>query len=1130
MNNSWEQQLEKKIANQYKKGNILKKYAGSFPPGYQDDFTVSMAITDIEYMEKLNSDNQLELKFYLSKGEGDEPLHLRIYQWSKPIALADILPMLENLGLRTLTERPHEIEVTDHPSIWISDFTVSYKRGELDLHKVQPVFQEAFKNIYAGKIANDGFNKLILAALLSWRETMLLRAYAKYLHQVGFRFSQSYIEDALIDNPDITVLLIQLFVILHNPHAKQKTKKAITIETEIFSALSNVKSLDEDKIIRRLVELIKATLRTNFFQLDEHGAPKSYIALKLNSRQIPELPKPIPLYEIFIYSPRFEGIHLRNTKVARGGIRWSSRLEDFRTEILGLMKAQTVKNAVIVPSGAKGGFVLKQAAALTSRESLQAEVITCYKLFISGLLDITDNLINKKIIKPQQVVCYDDDDPYLVVAADKGTATFSDIANEISAQYNFWLADAFASGGSTGYDHKKLGITARGSWESIKRHFREIDLDINKDAITTVGIGDMSGDVFGNGMLYHKNIKLVAAFDHRHIFLDPNPKLEAAYKERQRLFKLSASSWADYDNKLISTGGGVYARTLKSIPVSPEMQAILGINDKSLAPNELIQAILRAPVELLFNGGIGTYVKASTETNVDVGDRTNDYCRVNGAELRCKIVGEGGNLGFTQLGRVEFALKGGVINTDFIDNSAGVDCSDHEVNLKLLLNSVVAEKKLTLKARNTLLASLSEDVANLVINDNYEQALVMSYSAFDAKKYISLHSNYLQELETQGIIDRQIEFLPNSKALLERKKNGLGLTRPELAILLEYTKIYIKHAILASDLPEDTYISHVFNSAFPASLHKKYASAMLKHPLRRDIIATQLSNQMVNRMGFTFVYRLQMETGATIAEIVKAYTVSAHIFNAFELQKLIESLDYKVPLAEQYDMLYSVRQLINLSTRWFLHGTHLQGNLANLISHYAERIKILEVLTPNLMSGATKKYLTDLKLRFIEAGVPAKVAQHIATYRAIYTSLNIIEVSTRHKFDLERTAKVYYAAGEKVNLLWFRDQISNDSRDGHWNVLARLTLRDELDIAQRAITFAIMQTDRQEKDIRKLINKWISNNKRALNRWDRLLAMLHASTNVDYTMFFIAMRELIGLILTSHKGESAANPRKDLIS
>lgn len=1118
---TWKDQLQNELTQQYgkKKGTLLsKKYGQGFPVSYIDNYDVEVARHDINYLEKLSEQNTLEICFYVAPNETENPLYLRLFQWKKSIPLSDILPILENFDLRTENATPHKITLAnDDQIVWINDFSVRYKQAAFEIAKIRDLFQAAFSMVYFGLSENDGFNKLVLGASLSWREIIILRTYAKYLLQLDFPFSQIFIEKTLANNASVTKDLVELFKVCHDPaRAKTAKTKINNLEEQILQKLELIPSLDEDRIIRHMFDLIKATLRTNYFQqtAKDHKT-KEYLALKLNSRAIPELPLPIPLYEIFIYSPRFEAIHLRNAKVARGGIRWSDRHEDFRTEILGLMKAQIVKNSVIIPSGAKGGFILKKVPPWATREMLQNEVLHCYKSFIRGLLDLTDNIKEGKLIPPDNIICYDDADPYLVVAADKGTATFSDVANGISKEYDFWLSDAFASGGSAGYDHKKIGITARGAWESVKRHFRELEIDLEKSNITVIGIGDMSGDVFGNGMIYSKRIKLIGAFDHRHIFVDPDPDPEISYYERLRLFNLPISSWEDYNNKLISKGGGVFKRSLKSITLTPGMKQALCVQEDTLTPNALIRVLLKAPVDLLFNGGIGTYVKSSQENQLDVGDRSNEHCRINANELRCKVVGEGGNLGFTQRGRVEFALNKGLINTDFIDNSAGVDCSDHEVNLKILLDNEVHGRKLTHKKRNELLVSLTQEVAELVLKDNYYQALALSFSAFSAKKDIGLHTSYLKELETQDILNRQVEFLPNDKELVERKTAAIGLTRPELAVLLAYTKMHISHEILNSNLPEDSYLNQIIETAFPNSIRKKYQTAIHNHWLKRDIIATQLSNEIVNNMGITFVYQTQIETGASVAEIIRAYTVASVIFETNQLQRIIESLDFQLPLSEQFDIITNIRNLMILATRWFLRGNRLKANLKNLIDHYSRPIKLLEKLIPDLMGGFTKQYLISLTKKFLKAGIPQEVAQRIATYRAIYTALNIIEVATNNKFDLVKTAQIYFTSGERMHLLWFRDQIASDSRKDQWHTLTRLALRDELDFAQRALTVAIMKVNKKEPHVPKLIEQWVNNNQRILTRWDNLLSMLHSSPSIEYAMFFIVIREFIQLINTS---------------
>ncbi|MBA2657004.1 MAG: NAD-glutamate dehydrogenase [Tatlockia sp.] len=1108
---SWDEKLEELIKGRYNSkisAGLVLKYINSLPTNYKDEFSPKIALKDFHYLEKLTAINQLEIIFY-SIPKQEHSLHLRLYLWQEPMFLSDILPIFDNFNLRIYSAQTYSLKSAADKSLWICDFAVSYgQTNQLKIKAIAKLFKEAFTIVYFGFAENDGFNKLILGAELEWREVLILRCYAKYFHQINTRYSQIFIEKTLVKNSDLAHCLVELFQEKHNP-ANKKREKSLVLESKILETLDTVQSLDEDRIIRHILNLIKATLRTNFYQKNEANKPKEYLAIKLDSKAILDMPFPQPLYEIFVYTSQFEGIHLRSSKVARGGIRWSERTEDFRTEILDLMHAQTIKNSIIIPSGAKGGFVIKSQP--DTREALQAEIVRCYKLFISGLLDLTDNIQDQGLIHPKQVVCYDDYDPYLVVAADKGTAAFSDLANTISAQYQFWLGDAFASGGSTGYDHKKMGITARGAWESAKRHFLELNIDLSKSDITVVGIGDMSGDVFGNGMIYSDRIKLVAAFDNRHIFIDPAPEPKISYKERVRLFNLPLSSWEDYQAQIISPGGGVFKRSEKAIKLSPQIKDLLKIANNSLAPDDLIRAILKAPVQMLYNGGIGTYVKANAETNLEVGDRTNDWCRVNGDELQTQVVVEGGNLGFTQLGRIEFALKGGLINTDSIDNSAGVDCSDHEVNLKILLNSQIAIGKLTEKKRNKLLADATNEVAKLVLNDNYEQALLISYSAFRSKSNLSLHVEFIKNMISQGLIDPGIDFIPDNKKMLERKAAGIGLTRPELAVLIAYTKIGINKNILTTNLPEEPLLMQIEKTAFPKSICKKYCIGMDNHPLRRDIVATQLSNRIVNEMGITYVYRLQKEMGASIEEIIRAHTLASCIYKTEELQELILSLNFKIPLNTQYEMLYYIRYLVSIATRWFLNSNYLQENLEDVVKRFSPHIKTLEKLTPQLMGGLTKQYLEKLTEEFLALGIPTEKAYRIATYRTMYSALNIIEISLKNNFELVRTTKMYYVVGERFNLLWFRDQIGHDNREGHWNTLSRLTIRDELDLAQRELTIAILNLDPLEMDANRLVDEWINCNQRIFAHWETLLEQLHSTNNVDYPMIFIAMRELIRL-------------------
>lgn len=1127
---TWTEQLKTTLIKKHgqSKGNaFFKTFGNAFSKYYIDRHDPNIALLDIARIEKLSADHPIEVAFYEYTDNTSTTLHLRLFKWQSQIPLADIVPLFDNFGLRILHDEADWINGEGQQKIYLNDFVVTSDRA-FSIDKIKPLFQEAFSKTYFHLSENDGFNRLIINAELSIQEITLLRSYAKYLKQIGFHSSQQCIENTLAKHATITQQLIQLFFARHDPStAKTRESHCNTLITAIENALNNVISLDEDRVLRTFMTLIIATIRTNYFQLNAQKEKKHYLSFKFKSDNIPDLPLPVPLFEIFVYAYHFEGIHLRSDKVARGGIRWSDRLEDFRTEVLGLMKAQKVKNAVIVPSGAKGGFVLKhQDNQSKSREEMIKNVICCYQDFIRGLLDITDNIIDKKIIPPKNVVIHDDEDPYLVVAADKGTSTFSDIANALAAEYQFWLGDAFASGGSRGYDHKKMGITARGAWESIKRHFRDLSIDINKENITVIGLGDMSGDVFGNGMIYSKKIKLIAAFDHRHIFIDPDPNPETSYEERLRLFSLPTSSWEDYNAALISKGGGVFKRQVKSIPLSLQMCKVLDISETSLAPNELIKAILRAPVDLLYNGGIGTYVKASTENHIEVGDRANDTTRINGEEIRAKVIGEGGNLGFTQLGRVECAMTGCLINTDFIDNAAGVDCSDHEVNVKILLEEETRHDRLTQKKRDQLLTSLTQEVAALVLQDNASQALIMSFSKFHAVNNLSLHIDYIKELEAIGLLNRKVEYLPDTKKLLERKASGGSLTGPELAVLLAYSKINLKQQILKSDLPEDSFLQDIQETAFPPTICKKYKAEIEKHQLRRELFATQMSNHIINHMGLTFIFRLQIETGQTIENIVRAFIVASSIFSSHEIQKSIVALDFKIDVSTQYNMLFHIRHLINLSTRWFLRNHYIRHELASCIDKFKTDVKTLIKWVPTLMGGYTRQYLGEITSQFFNMGLSKELAEQIGTYRAIYSTLNIIDVSRKHNFDLVKTAKVYFEAGERFNLIWFRDQIAQDQREGHWQALARLTLRDDLDIAQRRLTLAILESDPKTKDTKELITAWQHTHKIPLSRWDNVLAQLHASTSTDYSMFFIASRELLDIIESTYHAKKPPTAKK----
>ena len=888
----WNDNLHEAIRRQsgYEHANrILDRYRDAFPGSYRDEFSVTQAVLDIQRIEHLEGlartqTGPANINAVLTCRTRRRDAHtasFKLYSGDQSIALSDALPILEDMGIRVLGGRPYRFTRRDGATFWLHDFEIVRRDGrEFDIDAIAKNFQSTFTRAWYGDIENDGFNQLTLLAGLNWKEVNLLRTCYRYLKQIRLRYSEDYIIEALANNPTLVVSITALFNARFNPAAKTKPGAGLRpVKSAIKRQLEQVATLDEDRIIRALLDVINATLRTNYYQSTETGDSKPYLSFKLNPRAIPRIPEPAPKYEIFVCSPRVEGVHLRGGDVSRGGLRWSERPEDFRTEVLGLVKAQRVKNAVIVPMGSKGGFVAKQLPEAGGDE-IRREVIACYRLFISGLLDLTDNLSGNKVIPPKDVVRADGDDPYLVVAADKGTATFSDIANGISEARGFWLGDAFASGGSAGYDHKKMGITARGAWESVKRHFRELGKDIQSADFTVIGIGDMAGDVFGNGMLLSKHIRLVAAFNHLHIFIDPTPDAAAGYRERKRLFDLPRSSWADYNRKLISAGGGVFERSAKSITLSPGAKKALGAGKNTYAPDDLINVILKAEVELLWNGGIGTYVKASTETAAAAQDKNNDALRVDADQLRCRVIGEGGNLGMTQLARVEYAQRGGLCYTDAIDNSAGVDTSDHEVNIKILLNAAIRRKLLQPKQRNALLAKMEDEVGALVLRNNYMQTQALSIEAARSSRFMPRQCRAIDALEDKGLLNREIEFLPDRATLEERREEGKWLTRPELAVLLSYSKMDLYQALLDSDVPDDPYLAVEIDRYFPALLGKKYPAPVRTHRLRREIISTQITNHLVGVMGPSFHLRLADLTGNEAAEITRAYVAARDILDA----------------------------------------------------------------------------------------------------------------------------------------------------------------------------------------------------------------------------------------------------------
>ncbi|MBK9027662.1 MAG: NAD-glutamate dehydrogenase [Propionivibrio sp.] len=1092
--------------------HLMTTYCAAFPAAYRGTVSVRIAVRDIQTIEQLSSAQPITMRLYRPVEADSQALRLRVYRLGEPVPLSGSLPMLENMGVSVLDEQSYTLDRGDAGKVHIHDFGMRTVSELPDISTVRPLFEDGFAKVWRREIESDGFNRLVLAAGLSSDEVVVLRAFAKYLRQAGFTFSQAYIEQTLVDNTRLTRLLVALFHVRFDPAARGDRDAAqSTLVEEIKEALDEVASADDDRIIRRFLAVIQATIRTNFYQRDGAGCRKPYVSFKLESAKVPELPEPKPLYEIWFYSPRVEGIHLRGGKVARGGLRWSDRMEDFRTEILGLVKAQMVKNVVIVPVGSKGGFVLKNPPPQTDREAYLNEGIECYKSFLRGLLDVTDNLVANELVPPKNVVRHDGDDPYLVVAADKGTATFSDYANAVSEEYGHWLGDAFASGGSVGYDHKKMGITARGAWESVKRHFLEMGIDTQTTAFTVAGVGDMSGDVFGNGMLLSRHIKLLAAFDHRHIFLDPNPDTEVSFNERQRLFVLPRSSWDDYDKSLISHGGGVYPRSAKSIPLTEEVRQILGVSADALTPVELMRAILKAPVDLFYNGGIGTYIKSREQSNAEVGDRANDAVRVNGADLRCKVVAEGGNLGCTQLGRIEFAMNGGRINTDAIDNSAGVDCSDHEVNIKILLGLIEADGELTKKQRNKLLAEMTDEVGELALADNYYQTQSQSVTGTRAVKMLDGHQRFIRHLEKAGRLDRAVEYLPTDEQIAERRAARSGLTAPERAVLLAYSKMVLFDQLLESDLVDDPYVAPALTGYFPKVLQARYANAMLRHPLKREIVATVLTNSMINHVGIVFVFRMCDETGAEAHEVVRAYILARDIFDFPALWAEIEALDGKVAAPVQNRMLIDAGRLVLRTVLWFLRTRHGKLPFSEIIELFRPGVAQLGSKLSAFLNAGDLNALNERRAELEAAGVPAGTAEQVAKLDPSYAALDIVDIATDSEQGVDRVAEIYFALVGKLEMRWFGDQINALSTNTHWQGLARNALRDDLARQTRLLTASVIRLSPDGTDATEMLAAWEASNHAPLSRLREMVADLKTGPALDLAMLSVAMRELRSL-------------------
>jgi glutamate dehydrogenase len=1099
---------------------VLRRYSGAFPEAYKEDFGASTAVADLRRLEQLPDLEGLGFDVYTPGADDPADRRLKIFRTGTPLSLGRTLPMLERMGIEVLDERPYEIERNDGTSAWVYDFGLKLGEGvDFSAERSSAVI-DTLRVLWRGGVEQDGFNALVVRAGLTWQQATVLRAYAKYLRQAGTNFSQGYIEETLSQHTGIAKLLVDLFQARFDPALAEESAAAQTrIQASIDEALATVSSLDQDRILRSLLGLITASLRTNYFQCDENGLAPEAFAVKLDPQLVDDLPEPRPKFEIWVYSPRVEGVHLRFGAVARGGLRWSDRREDFRTEVLGLVKAQMVKNTVIVPVGSKGGFVAKSLPdPAVDRDAWLAEGIACYKIFITSMLEITDNYERDSegrqfVAKPAATRCYDGDDPYLVVAADKGTATFSDIANSIAIDRGFWLGDAFASGGSVGYDHKAMGITARGAWESVKYHFRELGIDTQRHDFTVVGIGDMSGDVFGNGMLLSSHIRLIAAFDHRHVFLDPTPDPAVSFAERQRLFNLPRSSWADYNPSLISEGGGVFPRSLKAIPVSPQVAQALRIPSGrvSLPPAELLHAILTAPVDLLWNGGIGTYVKASTETQLDAGDKANDALRADGSEVRAKVIGEGGNLGLTQRGRIEYARKGGRVNTDAIDNSAGVDTSDHEVNLKILLDAEVRAGTIDVRQRNQALASVTDDVAGLVLRDNYEQNVLLGVARHGARALVSVHRRVLRGMEKAGILDREIEFLPSDKELAAREAEHAGLTSPELAVLAAYVKIELAERIGESRLPDEPWFQRVLRDYFPKPVADRFPGAIAAHSLHREIITTSVVNDMVNHGGTTFAFRAQEETGADVAEVTRAYAVVREVYGLADIWAELEALDNQVPTDAQHIGYREVRRTIDRAVRWLVDVRFPISDVATEIERFKPTFDALADKVPDLLRGRERENFYAEIDRLIGRGLPRELAMRITNLLSCFLLFDVVEISTANDGDPAEIADLHFALSEQLSVDDILTAVTALPREDRWSALARAAMRHDVYAALAAITTSVCKHSDPTLLATERMAQWAVQNPERVERARSTFAEALSRETVDLATLSVALRVMRSL-------------------
>ena len=1115
---TWQELLSAALAEHYQdEGYITEKavkYGDAFPISYTTRYQAYQAVFDISKIEDALRTKALQLDLYKTEKCSEHQLRLKVYTCGKPLNLSDVMPILGHLGLKAISEYPFEIRPDgDFDSVWMHDFLLetAEENAPLNISEIKENFETGFVKIWDKQTENDSLGRLIPVANMTWHEVGILRTYVRYLKQIRFPLSRPYIEKTLNGHADISRMIVDLFLTYHDPSLKDGEKKAEAIKANIEKALEHVESLDQDRIIRTITALVEATLRSNYFQTNDNGDKKSWLSMKFDCSKVPDMPQPRPYREIFVYSPKVEGVHLRGDKIARGGLRWSDRHDDFRTEVLGLMKAQMVKNSVIVPMGAKGGFVVKKATK--TRDEFMAEGIECYKTFIRGLLDITDNRKGTKIVPPKNVKRRDGDDPYLVVAADKGTASFSDIANSLSQEYKFWLDDAFASGGSAGYDHKKMGITARGAWESVKLLFREMGHNTQEEPFDAVGVGDMGGDVFGNGMLLSKHIRLIGAFNHLHIFVDPNPDPAESWKERKRLFD-NVKGWNEYNTKKLSKGGRIYDRHEKSLTLTPEIKERFDIDKDKVTPNELMRAILSAQTDLLWFGGIGTYIKATSETHADAGDKANDSIRLNASKIRAKVIGEGANLGTTQLGRIEFSKNGGLINTDFVDNSGGVNSSDLEVNIKILLSDVMSEQKhkMDIDVRNKLLEKMTDNVADLVLRNNYQQAQAISLASVNAKHNLQVHNDFIRELEREKGLSRALEGLPDEEAIEKRLTSGKGLTRPELCILLSYAKIGFTQDLLDSDIPDSPDMREWLISYFPDDLQEKYKEEILRHRLAKEIVATQMANSLVNRMGPTFLKEKMNKTGASVEQIAKAYLIVRDAFGLKSLWDSIEDLDNKVPAAVQFKAMHQIAKLSEHSISWFLTRYTGKLDIGREIKHFTADIQTIKECLPKRLP---EELLNEVKARTeenIQDGLPKKLANEIALLPLLSSACDIIRISKDKNTDILETAQTYFEVGEKFQIYWLRSQALTLPTNTPWQYEASNGIIEQLYNAQAIITKRILtDISKPDKDTKSYTQSWVDSNPEHMQKLSSLFGALHKTAALDLAMLVTAQQRLNNL-------------------